>query len=54
MSFPVNVPILSLEIKQMHLADTAPTPATGYSIIEVEDLGYTKLWMEYKVTQGGS
>lgn len=54
MSFPVNVPILTMEIKRVVLADTAPTPATGYEVVMVKDLTYTKLWMEFKITTGGA
>lgn len=50
MGFPVSVPILSLEIKDAKLSDTAPTPAEGYEIVLVKDLGYTKLWIEIRVT----
>lgn len=46
---PVTVPVLCLEIKATHLSDTQPTPADGYEIILVKDLGYTKLWIEFKV-----
>lgn len=48
--FPVTVPILTLEIKAMGLSDTEPTPAEGYEIVLVRDIGCTKLWMEYRVT----
>jgi len=47
--FPVTVPILTLEIKATYLSDTAPTPAEGYEIVEVKDLGYTKLWIEMRI-----
>lgn len=49
MVFPVTVPILTLEIKATHLSDTEPTPEEGYEIALVEDLGYTKLWIEVRV-----
>jgi hypothetical protein len=33
------------------LADTQPTPAIGYEIVQVADLGDAgKVWMEYKVS----
>jgi len=32
------------------LSSVEPTPATGYSVIQIADLGDAgKLWMEYKV-----
>lgn len=49
MSLPVTVPALSIEIKALHLADTAPAPTTGYEIAVLTDLGYTTLWAEFKV-----
>lgn len=48
-SLPVTISALSIEIKALHLADTAPTPADGYEIVQVKDLGFSKLWMESKV-----
>ena len=52
MVLPVTVSALKIEIKALHLADTAPSPTTDYEISEVKDLGYTKLWMEFKVITG--
>ncbi len=49
MALPVIVPALAIEIKALHLADTAPIPATGYDIVELKDLVFTKLWVEFKV-----
>ena len=49
MVFPVTVPILVLEIKATYLRDTEPTPSEGYEIAELKDLGFTKLWEEFKV-----
>ena len=49
MSLPVTVPALSIEIKALYLNDTAPTPDTDYEIIELKDLVYTKLWLEFRV-----
>ena len=49
MALPVTVPALSIEIKALYLADTAPTPATGYEIIELKDLVFTKIWIEFRV-----
>ena len=51
MGFPVTVPILTLEIKKTYLSDTEPTPASEYEVLLVKDLGYTKLWMEFKISQ---
>jgi len=48
-ALPVIVPRLSIEIKALHLSDTAPTPASGYEIILLKDLGFTQLWVEFKV-----
>lgn len=45
----MEIPILTLEVKKIHLSDTAPTPSEGYEIVEVKDLGYTQLWLEFKV-----
>jgi len=47
-SLPVTIPALSVEIKALYLADTAPTPADGYEIVLVKDLVFTKIWMEHK------
>lgn len=49
MGFPVTVPILTLEINCFYLSDTAPTPASDYEVVLVKDLGYTKLWIEFKI-----
>lgn len=49
MALPVIVPALSIEIKALHLADTEPAPIPDYDIIELKDLGYTKLWIRFKV-----
>jgi len=48
-ALPVIVPALSIEIKALYLADTTPTPATGYEVILLKDLGFTQLWVEFKV-----
>lgn len=50
-ALPMIVPVLGLEIKATHLSDTQPTPAEGYEIVLVKDLGYTKLWIEAKVVE---
>ena len=50
MSLPINVPVVTIEITKLVLADAAPTPASGYEVVMVKDLTYTKLWMEFKVT----
>lgn len=52
MSFPITVPIATLEIKRLVLSDAAPAAASGYEIVLVKDLTYTKLWIEFKVTMG--
>lgn len=49
MSLPITIPALSIEIKELALKDTAPLPDTGYEIVLLKDLGYTKLWVEFKV-----
>ena len=49
MVFPIDVPILTLEIKEIHLNDSMPTPSEEYEVIQIKDLGYTKLWMEFKI-----
>lgn len=48
---PVQVLLSAIEIKNILEADTAPTPSEGYQIIQLADLGYTKLWMEYKLAK---
>lgn len=50
MSFPITVPILTLEIKSLPRSDTEPTPPEGYKVVLLGDLGYTKLWIVFKVT----
>ena len=50
--FPIIVPILEVEIKDRYLSDTAPTPAEGYEMVEIKDLGYTKLWLEFRMIEG--
>ena len=50
MSFPITVPLVTLEIKQVILSDTEPTPQEGYEVVMVKDLGWTKLWLEFKVS----
>jgi hypothetical protein len=49
-SFPITVPLVTIEIKRLILSDTQPTPQEGYEIALIKDLGWTKLWMEYKIT----
>ena len=50
-SLPATFPILEIEIKDLHLGDTEPTPADGYEVLLVKDLGYTKVWIEFKVIE---
>jgi len=50
-SLPLTFPILEIEVKEFHVADTAPAPAEGYEIVQVKDLVYTKVWMEFKVIE---
>lgn len=50
MGLPVTVPVVSIEINDIILSDTEPTPATGYEVVMIKDLGYSKLWMEFKIT----
>ena len=54
MGLPVTISALSIEIKDLYLSDTAPAPAEGYEIVEIKDLGFTKLWQEFKVITGTS
>ena len=49
MEFPVEIPVLSVEYKKPVLSDTEPTPETGWEIVLIKDLGYTKIWQEYRV-----
>ena len=51
MSLPVTVPILSLEITKTILSDAEPTPQPDYEVTMVKDLGYTKLWIEFRVVE---
>lgn len=51
MSFPINVPLVQIEIKQLILNDTAPTPESDYEIVLIKDLNWTKLWMEMRIIQ---
>jgi len=46
----ITVPVVTLEIKSVSLSDTQPTPPEGYEAVLVKDLGYTKMWMVFKVT----
>jgi len=50
-SLPLTFPVLEIEVKDFHLADTAPTLAEGYEVVMVKDLGYTKVWMEFKIIE---
>lgn len=49
MSFPINMPLVSIEIKQLILNDTEPPAENGYKIILIKDLTWTKLWMKFKI-----
>jgi hypothetical protein len=48
-SFPISVALVSIEIKKLILSDVEPTPQEGYEVVMVKDLGWTKLWMEFKI-----
>jgi hypothetical protein len=48
-SFPITVPLVTIEIKRLILSDTQPTPTEGYEVALVKDLGWTKLWTEFKI-----
>lgn len=50
MAFPVTVSVVTLEIASISLSDTKPTPPEGYEVALVKDLGYTNMWMIFKVT----
>lgn len=50
MSFPITVPLVSVELVGLHLSDTEPTPSKGNEIVLVKELGWTKLWLEFKVS----
>ena len=50
MSFPITVPVVTLEVKSLMLSDTEPTPLEGYEVVMIKDLGFTKMWMIFKVT----
>jgi len=49
-SFPVTVPVVTLEIQNVILSDTEPAPPEGYEVIQIKDLTYTRMWMIFKVT----
>lgn len=49
MALPINIPVLTIEITKIQISDEEPIPTNGYKIILIEDLGYTKLWMEIKI-----
>jgi hypothetical protein len=49
-SLPVTIPLVTVEVKKLILSDAQPTPQEGYEIVMVKDLGWTKLWMEFKIT----
>jgi len=46
---PATLPILQLEIVSFPLSDLQPEVPEGYKVCLVEDRGYTKLWMIYRV-----
>jgi hypothetical protein len=48
---PVTVPLLSVELQSVVKSDTQPTPSEGYEAILLKDLGYTKLWIIYKIIE---
>ena len=50
MVLPITIPLLQIEI-DMVKSDTQPTTEDPYKVLLVEDLGYTKLWMVYKLIQ---
>ena len=50
MSFPITVPLVTLEVNRFILSDTEPTPAEGYEVVLVKELRWTKLWIEFKVS----
>lgn len=52
MALPVTINIMTLEINKVTLSDEAPTPAEGYEVVMLKDLGYTKIWVEFKVVIG--
>jgi len=49
--FPVKVPILTLEILAVVVSDTEPTTEEEYQVILLKDLGYSKLWQIYRITE---
>ena len=51
MGLPITVPMLSVELQSLVKSDTQPTPAAGYEVILLKDLGYTKLWIIYKIVE---
>lgn len=50
MSFPITVPLVTIEIKQFVLSDTQPTLEEGYEVALVKDLDWTKLWIIFKIS----
>lgn len=50
MVFPITVPLVAAEIKRLILKDTKPEAAEGYEVVQLKDLTWTKLWIEFKVS----
>lgn len=56
MSFPIKVPIVTLEVMSVLLSDDQPTPPEGHEAVLIKDIvndknvSITKLWMVFKVT----
>jgi hypothetical protein len=48
---PITVPLLSVELQAVVKSDTQPTPPEGYEVVLLKDLGYTKLWIVYKIIE---
>jgi len=46
---PIEVNLVKVEIAELVLGDEQPTPQEGYEVVMVKDLGWTKLWMIFKI-----
>ena len=49
MGLPIILSVINIEIKALYLSDNMPIPSEGYEIVQLKDLGYTSLWIEYKI-----
>jgi len=48
---PITVPLLSVELQAVVKSDEQPTPPEGYEVVLIKDLGYTKLWLLFRIVE---